>query len=370
MGHFTARTRTGIEIIHWHALWLDGRTHADKSPCATRIRKAQMKKGGNADVPSQWLTHHESSSQPHLAQTQYGRPIRAGHSPLSASEDMTYSRQANGIFMPDVTVIHRDEEYDSRLFSLLRDIQMRHFWYLGRHRFLLRALNLHLPGSFGTNTLAAIDLGGGCGGWITYLQKHSPNRFKELALSDSSLRALELAGPIVGQDILRYQTDLLRLGWRDRWHVAFLLDVLEHIPSDTDALFQITNALKPGGLLFVTTPALNCFWSYNDEIAHHLRRYTKHDFARLAQATGLRLLRASYFMFFLSPLLWLRRMRRLDIANMDKNEICSLVERTHRVPAPLLNFLMKLIFDLETPLGLRSPLPWGTSILGVFQKRR
>ena len=184
-------------------------------------------------------------------------------------ESMTYSRQADGIFMPNEAVVHRDEEYDSRGFILLRYIQSRHFWYHGRHRLLLRALKLHFPGSFQTgNALTAIDLGGGCGGWITFLQRHLADRFTELALSDSSLRALDLAGSVVGENIARYQTDLLRLGWRDRWDTAFLLDVLEHIPADTEVLLQIRQALKRGGLLFVTAPALKCFWSYNDEKNH------------------------------------------------------------------------------------------------------
>src|SRR6266446_6253544 len=111
--------------------------------------------------------------------------------------------------------------------------------------------------------------------------------FMELALSDSSLRALEMASSVVGKGIVRYQTDLRRLGWRDRWDIAFLLDVLEHVPADAEVLLQIKQALKPGGLLFVTTPALKCFWSYNDEIAHHVRRYNKADFSQLAEATGI-----------------------------------------------------------------------------------
>jgi SAM-dependent methyltransferase len=282
---------------------------------------------------------------------------------------MTYSRQANGIFIPSEAVVHRDNEYDSRGFTLLRDIQLRHFWYIGRHRLLIQALKLQLAESFPTtNAVAAIDLGGGCGGWVSYLQEHLPDRFTELALSDSSLRALEQAGCVVGENIVRYQTDLLRLGWRNRWDIAFLLDVLEHIPADAEVLLEIRQALKPGGLLFVTAPALKCFWSYNDEIVHHLRRYEKRDFVRMAEATGLRLLRSSYFMFFLSPLLWMSRLKRPDYTNMDENEIFALIERTHRVPAPAINALMKLVFRLETPLGLRLPFPWGTSILGIFQK--
>src|SRR5206468_503247 len=110
------------------------------------------------------------------------------------------------------------------------------------------------------------------------------------------------------------------------------------------------------------------FWSYNDNLARHVRRYTKPEFARLAAATEMRLLRASYFMFFLSPLLWLSRLKRPALSDMDDNEAFALLERTHQVPVLPLNTVMKLIFDLETPLGLWLPFPWGTSILGVFQK--
>lgn len=292
-------------------------------------------------------------------------------SPPVDGELMTYSRQGNGIFTPTVAVVHRDDEYDSLALGLLREMQSRHFWYRGRHRFLQQALELQVQQSFQTsNALSAIDLGGGCGGWISWLEKRLPDKFGELALSDSSLRALEMAGSVVGEKVARYQTDLLRLGWRDRWDVTFLLDVLEHIPSDVEVLLQIRQALKPGGLLFVTTPALKFFWSFNDEIAHHVRRYAKRDFRRLAEATGLVLLRASYFMFFLSPLLWLSRLKRPHMANMEKDEILALLERTHRVPVAAANTLMNVIFGLETPLGLRLPFPWGTSILGVFQKPR
>jgi 2-polyprenyl-3-methyl-5-hydroxy-6-metoxy-1,4-benzoquinol methylase len=289
---------------------------------------------------------------------------------LPASQvDSHYVLNPNGIHVPSTPIAHRDDEYDSRGFEVLRDMQSRHFWYQGRHRFLLRAFERHLAETLQDRPgLKAIDLGGGCGGWISYLQTRLPGRFSEVALSDSSLRALELAGPVVGANVVRYQIDLLRLGWRNRWDAAFLLDVLEHIPADGEVLSQIKQALTPGGLLFVTTPALKCFWSYNDEMAHHVRRYAKRDFVKLAEAAGLRLLRTSYFMFFLSPLLWLSRLRSPDLANMDKKQIFALAERTHRVPAAPVNALLKLVFNLETPLGLWLPFPWGTSILGVFQK--
>jgi hypothetical protein len=54
---------------------------------------------------------------------------------------------------------------------------------------------------------------------------------------------------------------------------------------------------------------------------------------------------------------------------MSKDEIYDLAKRTHRVPVAPVNRFLRLVFSLETPLGLWLPFPWGTSILGVFQKR-
>jgi len=75
---------------------------------------------------------------------------------------------------------------------MLRGMQERHFWYRGRHRFLLGALDRHLP-KFVEN-LRAIVLGGGVGGWVRYLADKRPRLFSQLALADSSLIALESAG--------------------------------------------------------------------------------------------------------------------------------------------------------------------------------
>ena len=40
----------------------------------------------------------------------------------------------------DDTVAHRDDEYDPAGFEILDRMQERHFWYRGRHRFLLRRI--------------------------------------------------------------------------------------------------------------------------------------------------------------------------------------------------------------------------------------
>lgn len=275
-----------------------------------------------------------------------------------------YHPNPDNIYQPTALIQHRDEEYPEDGFDMLSAMQERHFWYHGRHRFLLHALDRHV---LATNPLSAIDLGGGVGGWVRYLADRRQLQYPTLALADSSLTALRMAGGVLPENVQRYQIDLMNLGWQEQWDVAFLLDVIEHLPDDAGAMRQATAALKPGGLLFVTTPAFPQFWSYNDDLAHHLRRYRKPDFQRLAGESGLLLKDARYFMFFLSPLYLLSRMKP-GFDKLSPEEQKTLVHKQHEIPAAPVNATLSAVFGAETPIGHWLPFPWGTSILGVFQK--
>lgn len=278
---------------------------------------------------------------------------------------MDYQLNSNNIYLPPTPITHRNEEYEQDGFTLLCQMQERHFWYRGRHRFLLKALERHLPGA--STPRNAIDLGGGAGGWVQYISKAQPSLFSQLALADSSLVALEHSEAVLPPNTHRYHIDLMNLHMHDEWDVAFLLDVIEHLPDDQRALEQAKEALKPGGLLFVTTPAFPKFWSYNDVLAHHLRRYTRDDFASLAKATGLTLLDARYFMFLLSPLYLLSRMKP-GFDKLSDEEKKALVTKQHAIPPTPINGLLSAVFNAETPLGHWLRFPWGTSVLGVFRK--
>jgi len=273
-----------------------------------------------------------------------------------------YHHCSDGIYRSDDAFAHRSGEYDESGFQVLAKMQDNHFWYRGRHHFLLKSVCYHLgPDADG---LHAIDLGGGCGGWVKYLKDRS-SAFSCIALADSSEVALDFASRFIPKSVDRIRVDLMNLKMDSRWDVAFLLDVIEHIPNDAEVIIQAAKSLKSGGLLFITTPALRFFWSYNDELAHHLRRYSKSDFVALADRTGMIMRDSRYFMFFLSPLYFLTRYGR---DRMSLKEKIDAVKRAHNIPKPLLNEMLSRIFILEGSVGHRLSFPWGTSILTVLQK--
>jgi len=277
--------------------------------------------------------------------------------------------QEQGIFVPRRRPRHRNDEYDEHGFEVLIRMQRDHFWYRGRHKLLLNVLKKEISQCVGeANDLHAIDMGGGCGGWLEYLHAHDAGMFQQLALGDSSMRALSLAGTVVGSFATRYQIDLLDLPWLEEWDIVFLLDVLEHIPDHIEVLRQIFRSMRPGGLLFVTTPALKFFWTYNDELVHHQRRYCRQDFRILAERAGLELLRTDYFMFFLSPALLLSRILFRPPTSATPEQRREHQARRHRIPAQPMNRLLAIVFSIEASMVNSVCFPWGTSILAVFRR--
>lgn len=281
-----------------------------------------------------------------------------------------YKLNEQGIHVPVCELVHREEEYPSEGASRLYKMQRRHFWYLGRFRFVMYALRATLNRQV-TNVgdVSAIDIGGGSGGWIDYVQSYAGELFDELAVGDSSLDMLRFSKKVLGERANLYQVDALDLRWRKRWNIIFLLDVLEHLTDPTAALVSSYEALKPGGAVILTLPALQLLWSHVDELSGHTKRFCRRDICSFVEDTGFELERSRYFMFFLSPLLLIRRRgQKLDVSSLSEEEIARIFEENDRVPFAPLNRILTAVFSLETPLGYWFPFPWGSSLLAVLTK--
>lgn len=258
----------------------------------------------------------------------------------------------------DPSVNHNDDHYPQNHFESLQKMQLKHFWYVGRHKFILKILLKHAPKS----NFDLIDFGGGCGGWVHYLFFNVNNKLKRLALADSSLPALENARKILPKKRVElFQVDLLNLGWKNEWDVVTLLDVIEHCPDDRKIMRQVEKTMRVGAKLVVTAPALKFFWSDYDKLVKHQKRYSRSDFHDLTENTNLKLVEVRYFMFFLSPLLMISR-------KFTRKNSPDRVHLEHKLPNPYVNKILSKIFAAETPLGHKINFPWGTSVIGIYEK--
>ena len=86
-----------------------------------------------------------------------------------------------------------------------------------------------------------------------------------------------------------------------------VFDVLEHIHEDKKFLVSIREALKPGGMLYLTVPAYQFLWSAEDEYAGHYRRYTLNGLKKQLEDLGFEIAYATYIFYFLPVFVFLFR---------------------------------------------------------------
>ena len=142
------------------------------------------------------------------------------------------------------------------------------------------------------------------------------------------------------------------------FEAVLLLDVMEHV-DDRSLLQELDRVLKPGGIAIMTVPALPWLWSYRDEAAGHLRRYTRQNLSALLVGAGFEVREMDYYQCLLLPLAILTRLLgRKDATLRDLEE----------KPFPMLNQLFIRMNILEVSLGGVIRWPWGSTLVAVCQK--
>jgi SAM-dependent methyltransferase len=141
------------------------------------------------------------------------------------------------------------------------------------------------------------------------------------------------------------------------------LDLLEHIADDAAAVAELARALRPGGVLVVTVPALPFLWSEHDEALDHLRRYRAKRLREVLEGAGLKVERLSPLITLL--LLPIGALRLVQRVLRRKN---ARAETAFIVPPALVNMLLTWLLWAESQWALRWNLPVGVSLIAVARK--
>jgi len=238
-----------------------------------------------------------------------------------------------------------DPEYARRY----RELYERHWWWRAREEFVLETVRRHLPAG---GSRSILDVG--CGDGLLFDRLAA---FGEVQGVESDASLIGPANP---------HRHRIHVGPFDasfapgkRYGLILMLDVLEHLPDPAGALRRAVDLLEPDGLLVVTVPAFRLLWTTHDDLNHHFTRYTKHRFAVLARAAGVRVIRAAYFFHWLFPAKLVTRLIE-GVAHPRPS--------SPRVPARWINEPLYRLSRLEqrllTPLGL----PFGSSLLAVGRR--
>lgn len=143
-----------------------------------------------------------------------------------------------------------------------------------------------------------------------------------------------------------------------------LLDVLEHIENDTEALQKLEENLEPNGTLLITVPAYRFLWTSHDDINQHKRRYTIGELKEKIEGANLKIEKISYYNTFLFP--------PIVAAKKIINALYPHRKKSHfgiMSPSPLINAPLKPIFTLEKYFLPHINFPFGISIIAVASKK-
>ncbi|MEW6200843.1 MAG: methyltransferase domain-containing protein [bacterium] len=243
---------------------------------------------------------------------------------------------------------HTSIEFREEYFKDLYDVESRHFWFYGRRELIYR-----LVWKYYRDGMRTLELGSGAGNVVGYLNGCG----MPFEGADVFLKAIELARTRVKTHF--YQLDMNKLPFRDEFHIIGIFDVLEHISDDTLVLRSINEALRDEGLLFITVPARKKLWGRFDEVSCHKRRYERDELVALLQSTGFRVLKASYYFFFLYP--FYRLMRSL---NRGKGRELRDEVKIY----PVINAVFRLVMFVEARIASVINLPAGSSLVIVAVK--
>ena len=188
---------------------------------------------------------------------------------------------------------------EAHVYDQFAELEENHFWFIGRRQIFFDLLERSLPDN-GSETcnLEILEIGCGAGGMLKPLNRYG--RVTGLDFSQDSMRYCRSRG------FPRVVTGVgAELPFDDEtFDLVALFDVIEHIPDDQKVLEEVRRVLKPGGRIFVSVPAYQFLYSQNDEVVHHLRRYTAGGLRRLFRAADLREEKVTYFNTFLFPLIF------------------------------------------------------------------
>ncbi len=241
-------------------------------------------------------------------------------------------------------------------YELMRDVQHRHWWWLGRQELLRVLMDRYL--TKGDTSKVVADVGSGYGANSQFLSSYG-NVFA-LEASDDCLAYLKETAPWV--TVRRWKSP-------EPIDVTFdamlLADVLEHFEDDVAAARWISRHLNERGVAFITVPAHMYFWSEMDEVVHHFRRYSKQSLLELFAGTDLVVEKISFYNSLLWPVkaTFVLLARILRFLQPEKPK-----ESYNDIPNFFVNAIFKAIMFAEARAIRFVNFPIGVSLVLVIRK--
>ncbi|MEO7573745.1 MAG: class I SAM-dependent methyltransferase [Acidimicrobiales bacterium] len=243
---------------------------------------------------------------------------------------------------------------DRAVYEEHAQLESDHWWFVGRRDILESVLTRYLPTSGADRIL---DVGCGTGGMLPMLAQFGTVEGMEgepLAVEhcQATYRGFDVR---VGQ----IPADVPADGTFD---LVTAFDVIEHLDDDVGALRALRSAVRPGGTVAVTVPALQWLWSDHDTVNGHRRRYTRRRLREALDAADLDVVHVSYFNMVLLPIVATAR-----LAQRVRGPVVA-PSSDFSMPSPRLNRLLTGVLRWERSMVAARGLPVGVSLVAVARR--
>ena len=241
----------------------------------------------------------------------------------------------------------QEEEYER-----MYEAEQVSWWFRARRRILSDVIGrLDLPAE-----PKLVDIGCGTGGNLPMLEAYG-----EVLGVEYSPTGAKFARTRTQCDIVEGSATETSLE-SDRFDLATMLDVLEHLEDDDAGLREVHRVLRPGGQFVFTVPAFMMLWSAHDEALHHYRRYRRPELRAKLQSAGFSVDWISYYNTSLFPPVAAVRLARKLVGGGE-----SAADGVEVPPKPI-NAMLEGLFAVERHVVGRLNLPFGVSLIGLARK--
>ncbi|WP_428656704.1 class I SAM-dependent DNA methyltransferase [Runella sp.] len=252
-------------------------------------------------------------------------------------------------------MIGKYDEYE-RMFNA-----ERHLWW---YRVLHQKVTAHIQKHFPNRTdISILDAGCGTGGMLMYLRDNGFTKiegfdFSEDGVAFSRSRGLEVTHLDL-KKILEYKPE-------KQFDVIICDDVFTYF-SDAeivDILKGIHAKLKPEGIFITNNNSHEAFSGIHDLVVGGQKRFVEKDMERLSKNAGLSIIYATYWSFFLSPLIMaVRAWQRFQL----RRGWIDLSKQASDVAVPPFFINLPLYWLVKTEEIVFRKAPFGSSLFTVMK---
>jgi SAM-dependent methyltransferase len=238
---------------------------------------------------------------------------------------------------------------DSRYGERYRELFEQHWWWRARTELIVRTIRR--LGLAGRQTI--LDIGCGDGLFFGHLAE-----FGSVEGIEPCAELINPDNPLREKIFISSFDESFRP--EKRYSLVLMLDVLEHLADAAAALRHALSLLLPEGRFIATVPAFNLLWTNHDVLNHHMVRYTKSTFRRLAEQSGLKILEMRYFYQWTFPV-------KLGIRGVES--LLGSKPVLPEVPPKAVNEVLLQMTRFEQRTLSHLPMPFGSSLMVLGKKK-